>query len=347
MTVVAIVACLLLLIVAEVAVRVRATMLYGSTATAEDLFVIDEALRLRVPKANLVSGRIATNSLGFRSPEIPTQKPPGTLRLAFLGASTTWCAEVSSNEHTWPHLVVERLRQRWPQRPIDFVNAGVVGYSVRSIQTRFDARVAPLDPDVVVIYEATNDLTGELREIAARQGIMESARFEPPSWPARYSLLWELAEKNLRVLLAQRASATATGRIEIDASQLGESFRRDLRSLVASAKARGAKVVLVTFSTHLRAGQGPEQQRAAMTSASYYMPFATHDVLLRAYARYNEIIREVAAEAGVALVDQPETIPGDPGHFVDSVHFTDQGSAAMANRVATALEALELDAIGQ
>ena len=41
------------------------------------------------------------------------------------------------------------------------------------------------------------------------------------------------------------------------------------------------------------------------------------------------------------LVDGALDIPGDAAHFTDSVHFTDAGSRAMAQRVSTALMAAE------
>ena len=56
-------------------------------------------------------------------------KPPGTYRIAFLGGSTTYCAEVSGDDKTWPYLVVEALKAGYPDRRFDYVNVGVPGYT--------------------------------------------------------------------------------------------------------------------------------------------------------------------------------------------------------------------------
>src|SRR5687768_16193849 len=93
--VVVIAAVALMLLGAEGATRLRQKLKYGSTATLEESYTVDPRINLRVPVANFNNGRISVNSLGFRGPEIAVPKPAGTLRLAFLGASTTWCAEVS------------------------------------------------------------------------------------------------------------------------------------------------------------------------------------------------------------------------------------------------------------
>ena len=59
--------------------------------------------------------------------------------------------------------------------------------------------------------------------------------------------------------------------------------------------------------------------------------------LLFGYARYNDVIRDVAREQRALLIDGENEIPGDAAQFVDSVHFTDAGSRLMAERVVKAL----------
>ena len=69
------------------------------------------------------------------------------------------------------------------------------------------------------------------------------------------------------------------------------------------------------------------------------MPFITPRLLIEGYARYNQIVREVAAETGALLIEGENEIPGDPAHFTDAVHFTDAGSKVMAERVSRVLRA--------
>jgi lysophospholipase L1-like esterase len=324
-------------VLAEGAVRVRQTFKYGTPATVEDYYTDDPLTGLRVPIANLSKGHISVNSRGFRGPEIAMPKPPGTVRIAFLGASTTWCAEVSGNDSTWPHLVTTSLARALPAVRFDYVNAGVPGFAMHSIRKNLELRVAPLEPDVIVIYEASNDLSREMRELAARAGLIDEARMHELTWPSRYSLLWRLAEKNLRVMAAQRATSDPTRRLSARPASLGAEYRRDLTEVMREAQRTAKLVALATVSTQLRHEQTPEQQAQAMSSASFYMPFVTAPLLLDAFERYNDIGRQVAAEAGVVLIDGADEIPGDPAHFTDTVHFTDAGSRAMADRLTRAL----------
>lgn len=329
----------LLVAAAETGLRLLQARKYGTAGTVEQHYTVDKRIDLRVPIANLRLGRIETNSLGFRGPEIAVPKPAGTVRLAFLGASTTWCAEVSSNDVVWAQLVTEDLRRRFAPVTFDFVNGGVPGYVVRSSLRNLEHRVAPLEPDVIVIYHATNDMSAELRRLAASRGVIREPKLEPPSWLSNDSLLWNLAEKNLRIWMAQSKAKGKVDRLEVSGAELGRAFRADLTDLVRRAQQQARVVALVTFSTRLRKEQSEAIQLQAAASALYYMPFMTPRGLLDAYARYNEIIREVARETDALLIDGEDEIPGDAEHFTDSVHFTDAGSRAMAKRVAAALAA--------
>lgn len=322
---------------AEVGIRWLQERQYGTAATVDQHYTVDRQSGLRVPIAGLRSGRIETNSLGFRGPEIAVPKPVGTVRIAFLGASTTWCAEASGNDKVWAHLVADDLRQAFPTTRFDYVNGGVPGYTARWSLKNLEHRVAPLQPDVIVIYHATNDMSAELRSLAAARGVTRAAQLEPPSWMSNHFLLWNLAEKNLRIWFAQRKAEANMGRLEVDAASLGEPFRRDLTALVLAAKARARVVAVATFSARLRAEQTEEEQLQAAASALYYMPFMTPRGLIAAYARYNQVIREVAQDTGALLIEGEFDTPGDARHFADSVHFTDAGSRAMATRVSRAL----------
>ena len=328
-----------MLLAAEGAIRLRQFLKYGSTAVLEDYWTIDPSTGLRVPVAGRSVGRISINSLGFRGPEIAAAKPEGTVRVAFLGASTTWCAEVSGNEHVWPHLVTAAVARAFPGARFEYVNAGVPGYTMSSILRNLELRVAPLKPDVIVIYEASNNLSGELRELAARRGIIADARVQQLSWPSRYSQLWYLVEKNLRVRDAQRMARTGEARLEIDPATLGDEFRRELMQVALAARKNARLVVLATFSIQLRRGQSAEQQAKASESAFFYAPFTTPQMLIESYARYNQIVREVARSTGSMLIEGEDEIPGDPAHFTDTVHFSDAGSRAQAQRIGRALAA--------
>lgn len=323
------------LVVLEGLVRLRQYLRYGTTLTTYYELELDEASGLLIPKPLSTAGPIRVNSLGFRGEELERPKPPGRIRVAFLGGSTTFCAEASALETTWPHQVVERLRAAFPERDFDYVNGGGAGYSTEQSLLNLRHRVAPLEPDVIVIYHATNDLVVESRRRAIALGLYD-AEDVAPSTLGKHWLSWYLFEKNLRHRL--RRGSEEPGHLPFE-PQLLEPFRARLTELVRAAQAHASVVVLVTFAVRLRADQAPDAQATAAASALGYMPFFDVPDLLAGYAEANRILRAVAAETGALLVEGEETIPGDEEHFADTVHFRDPGLALQAERVSLELQA--------
>ena len=306
-------------------------MKYGSLTTIQE-FVKDNNTGLRIPKASSKNGHILINSLGFRGPEIPLTKPSGIIRLAFLGGSTTWCAEVSNNEATWPHLVWAGLQKKYPSRNFDYVNGGVPGYSTEESLANLLSRVQQTNPDIIFIYHATNDLSYDTRKMAMAQGVF-SGKPENPSWLANYSLAWFLIEKNLQMMFRKQQVIHGKKLLQFESNKLSRDFRKRLRHLIQESKKKSPLVAVATFSHQYRRDQSPEVQLRAAGSAIFYMPYMDIDRLFEAFEAYNKVIREVAKEEGIILIEDENHIPGDNVHFNDSAHFKDAGSRKMAERV--------------
>ncbi len=323
---------LLLAASAEGVIRARQWMRYGVAGESFHRFVEHPESGLRVPEPGLVDGRahrIEVNADGFRGPPLDRPKPEGRRRIAFLGGSTTFCAEASRNETTWPHLVSAGLAAAFPD--VDHVNAGVGGYAVAQSRLNLAHRVAPLAPDVIVIYHATNDLSSGTRELAVAAGLA-APRAHEPSWLAQHSLAWNLIEKNW---LRGSPSAKTTGgeTLDPDPTRHAERFAQNLGALVSECRAVAPVVVLVTFSHKARREQDDETRAEACESSLFYMPYMSVDGILTGIEAYNDVIRRVAAEQGGLLVAGELGIPGDAEHFADSVHFTDAGCARQAERI--------------
>ncbi len=318
------------LLAVEGLVRLRQWLRYGTTVASFYHLELDPASGLMIPRPLDAVGPIRVNSLGFRGPEIERPKPPGRVRVAFLGGSTTFCAEASSLEATWPHLVVEGLQRAAADLEFDYVNGGGAGYSSEQSLVNLEVRIAPLQPDAIVLYEATNDLTRDSRRLAIEQGLYE-AEGGDHSRIGDWWLTFYLLEKNIKQFLRAREHSGAQLRFE--PARLSAPFRERLTTLVREAQALAPVVVLVTFSTQMRREQPADAQRAAAGSALFYMPFLSVAQLLASYEEYNRVIREVALATGAALVEGEHSIPGDREHFADSVHFRDPGLRLQAERV--------------
>ena len=211
------------------------------------------------------------------------------------------------------------------------------GYTIRSLLPALEKRVAQFKPDIIVIYEAVNDLSANSYDLAHEQGVAPVKQEENIGWLSRHSLLAYLVGKNIEVMRLQREVADSSSKIKLDMPRLDAEFRQDYINLVAASQQVAKIVVTVTFAPRLHPLQPPEQRREAASTSLYYMPYMTIDDLLKGFADYNQVIRQVSETYGTVLVGDADAIPADGQHYTDSVHFTDAGSAAMADRVSRVL----------
>ena len=128
----------------EVAARVRMKLKYGRATSEFYTSTRDPRTGLKVPDPNQDVGPISINSLGFRGPEIDESKPDATIRIAFLGGSTTFCTEASADEATWPAVLCARLAERFPSVAFEYVNAALPAMRADdSRRLRFEIRRRP------------------------------------------------------------------------------------------------------------------------------------------------------------------------------------------------------------
>jgi hypothetical protein len=323
------------LLAGELALRLFTTAKFGVRTTVEksNRFYIEPETGLRRIRPNTQMGRIRINNMGFRGPDVAVAKPPRTMRIAFLGASTTFNAQARDGR-TWPDLTASAIQRAVGETcRIEPVNAGQVGYALRRVRTLYAHHVAPLRPDLVVFLPG--DMNLNLDKIAREQELRVDA--PKPSWLAERSALMALLEKNYVTIQLQRSAMSREGKLKIAPEAAAAPFEPALRSFVRELRADGTPLALITATSRIRAEQSDEEKVRAAESALYFMPYIAIDDMIAVRRAYNDVTRRVAREEGAMLVAAEDAIPADLKHFVDTQHFTEAGSAVQARRVAGAL----------
>jgi hypothetical protein len=296
-------------------------------------FYRDQRTGLRLPVPNSTQGKIQINSHGFRGPEIPVPKPPGTVRLAFLGSSTTYDLYVD-NASSWPHLVTQAIQAAYPTCHVDYINAGIPGFSSPHMLTYYRAYVSKLEPDIVVLLPT--DTSVALSNLARRKRVHAGLPVRP-SWLAQHSELWATIEKNVQVIKLQRAAFFPQGKLTFTYEELAAELRPALEAIADQVTQDQHLLAVATISDQLRAGQDRQVQQRAAGTALYIMPFMSIPGLLTAKQYHNEVIADVARASNAILIEGHEQIPGTPAYYADANHFKPAGSRLMAVRVSTAL----------
>lgn len=324
-------------LLAETVVRIRDAIRFGSTAPADQLYLPHPQLGKVLRPGATLSGattKVRINSLGFRGPEISVPKPPGTFRIACLGGSTTFGTYSSSDETTWPAFLQQKIQQRCPHLRVEVINAGVPGYRLAESRINLLQRVVPIDPDLVIVYHACNDISSQQARAFGSQSQIASQPMIGTQWLTRHSLLFDKLAKNIRIM---QTPATEPHRRDRLPDSAVRTYRQHLESLLAECRDRNIPAALCTMATQFRADQPENIQRKAAGTALYYNEYLSVEGLIHAYRTFNEALQTVAEEHRLPSADLVAAVPGQSRYFGDSVHFTDAGCRRVADCIFAAL----------
>ena len=100
---------------------------------------------------------VISNGQGLREDhEIPFEKPPGELRVLFLGDSCTFGYGLLHHEG-FVYQVEAKLRSEFPQVRLECINAGVPGYTLFQGVRFLETRGFRYHPDLIVLNFGWND----------------------------------------------------------------------------------------------------------------------------------------------------------------------------------------------
>jgi lysophospholipase L1-like esterase len=299
------------------------------------------------------------NSLGFRGRETTWEKPPGTFRILCLGGSSTYGIGPSSDETNWTSRLEAHLNAASPPRPVEVINGGCQGYSTFEMAILLQVRGIALSPDLVICYEAINDMRCALYPNVQRDNTHWRA-----VWPVERKSGFERACEESYVFLAWRryltdwwAEGQQLGRYVIvdfgkyypddyahatDADLGFANVQRNLASIVGTARAHGAEVMFVAQG--MRMGD--------------FDRFGSRDAQKQGFERVIALVRAIASERGApfcdaravldAEADRQRAADGKDRIFVrpeqrnGEVHLTDEGCDLLARTIAARIVELEL-----
>jgi len=205
--------------------------------------------------------RIALNGDGFRSAPFPAGKRPGVLRIACIGDSWTFGMNVDQ-EQTYPARLDALLSAQRPAG-VEVMNFGILGYSSFQGLELLRTRVLDLQPDVVVIGFGMNDsdVAGYRDQDLVTSGAI-AWRDRVKAVTSYSDLLALLKYFALRLrfrphnpgdfLKADAKADQGKSNATVDYDELEpwtrvspRDYRHNLHEMIALARGRGARVVLL------------------------------------------------------------------------------------------------------
>ena len=325
----------------EFGLQERSVLKYGYSMLPmmeqEATYVVDSTTGLRLLRPNGILVRnqlyIRSNSLGLRGREIAKSRSLGSVRIAVLGASAVMGVTAPDNDHTFPALLEQRLQDRLQGADVEVINAGISGYTLADEQAMLEKRIAPLSPDLIILYPGNNDFgtycqPTRWRGAPALQGLPMLAL---PEW-------WmsdDLVLKNTEFL--RRAPPAISANKDPDSMDLS-SYRAKVASLIESARTRRLPLMVATVARSFRRGQPREVQEALSSEIRSSLKCFSLDGMHRLFDRHNEILKAEALSANVPVIELDRMIPGGSRYFSSTTHFADAGEWAAADALAAFID---------
>lgn len=297
-----------------------------------------------------VDGVKTVNRYGFIStPDLPvTRDDPNTLRIVFLGGSSTagtggaWGGDLPDRE-TWPWQVAEALRAKLPGRKVEFINAGLSGYSSFESYGRLWSRIRFFKPDIVVVYHAWN----EMYYFNKGDDIVNWRTLPDGSWGFHEEQTRKLYEPLWIDAWIHRSQLLTKARLRLSSQQRGETaeskplsdhfnpaaldvFRDNMRLIASATQLMGAELFVVKQATLVAADLPIEWQ----ARCRYDFHGFDHRAHVDAFAQVFKILdEEFPADHIIDLTN----LSGNPEYFFDHVHPNTIGARKIASGVARGL----------
>lgn len=317
----------------------------------KDLFVFDalngvEFPRFRFLRQAAYPSGLVTNEFGWRGPDVALDKPARTIRIAFIGSSTTVGAH--SAPFSYPEVLGGWLNLWARARGLDVrfetLNAAREGIDSSSIAEVVRQEVLPLEPDLVVYYEGSNQFW-PAAYIEWKDGKQPERPRRDPRTP------WKVERFSVLALRARSLYDTWTNisgepskpplpvRWPAELDEFDPALDspviplnlnvilRDLEKIRTSLVASGSELLLESFLWLAWDGMKLDPIRDHGVSSylnETFWPF-NYAHMRRMADFQNRVFAKYAKTEGLDLLDFAGAYPRDPGLFVDAIHFTPDG----------------------
>ncbi len=272
---------------------------------------------------------IRINSAGFRGPEIAPEKGD-RFRMVALGKSQTFGPTLRDGEKPWPELLQDLFDAHAScGRPVEVVNAGTEAYTLEDNLERMRRDVLPLKPDLILSTHGMNGLLA--------LGLRQQAEPNEPGVRPRASALIGRAvltiERGLHDWRTRNAPRAVAPPPLSDEALLKSRYANAYRKLIALSEANRVPVVLAT------SGMAVNEASPREVKDFYGAVFKPIDDIIAANAAHNRMVKLLARETGVPLIDMAAGVDGvwDDDLYLDIVHFTARGHKRVAANMFEAL----------
>ncbi|MGC3976664.1 MAG: SGNH/GDSL hydrolase family protein [Nitrospira sp.] len=223
------------------------------------------------------------------------------------------------------------------------INASHAGMDIEANRTELQTKGAIAQPDVVILYQMSTQITKLSKQLLSGKRPSTPRRpgsNNPPATtqPSRIAQWYEAT--SVYALLKGNVSNRLTGQ-RVLADTLGDSadeaFEREVKDFVDTVRQVGAQPILCTFATSHTQKNLPNVPLEVPDLLFRYNVYLSLSGWFEAITRFNHILKRIADEQHVLIIDIDAALSGHPEYFRDFVHFTPDGHQKVAQTIFSGL----------
>lgn len=262
---------------------------------------------------------IQINYQGFAGDTIDHPKPAGSLRILTLGGSSFFNSDITV-----------RLKARLEAnlgKPVEVAGGALRSHTSASSLVKYTRYFSQYDVDYVLIYDGMNDLWAN--HVAADKFQDDYSHLYP-----EYKRTW-LLEHCVICRVIYNAVSVSPPRVYLGSGFVSErTFESNLRQLIEAIYQNGSVPVLMTFAisipesyTHEKFARGEAGYSKNLTGNDFWSMEGWGEPadVREGISRHNRVIRKLASEYQLNIIDQQSLLNGNPEYFGDVCHFSESG----------------------
>lgn len=269
------------------------------------------------------------------------EKSDGTVRIVVFGGSTTenFHAFKIAGIH-YPAVMQKRLRKALGRPSIEVINVANSSYATPHSLILLALDVISWNPDLIIISHNVNDLlvlywpnfaldySNKYKHIFYSMPDFENLYTPLNILFQKSQLYWVVRDRLERLFQQPRAELRRQSYGKMPPSEALETFKRNLRSIIAIAKYNDIEVLLGTQPLM----QDEEFFISHMKEKPYnnIVIYPLHEEFISHHNIFNDALVEVATEYDVYYVDNRPSMSGNEKYFKDFVHYTPDGIVQLA-----------------
>ncbi len=272
----------------------------------------------------------------FRSAIVEEKKPKKAVRIWMSSSSYGEDIYVSPDK-IFPNLIKNQLELS-VEMEVQTLNASRAGTTIGSNTQEIRELSAKWQPDIVVLYQMSNDLNSILAS-----GLMQNQQQGEPKTPSSiYTFFQPIAPINAREFFEKTtlyANSKSLLTPSINYSRILQDhvdtrvikvFTDSLEDYIKTAKSLEIEVMLCTFALSHGPDRNDDPPKDVMYPILRYNRYLSFKGWQNYVSEMNEVIRQKAMQNNIILIDVADQMTGKTSLFRDFFHFTKEGHKEVA-----------------